>query len=236
MKAIEILKSAIKKREQESVSKDVLDTVKNWYNDRYEDALIQRNLLFIALIISLLTIAFCLLMIRYVKNEHTIEPFVIEIEKKTGVPTVVEPLTVQAFSANETVKRYFIWKYIQAREEYLHSTFKKNYYKDVRAMSSDTVYSRYRGAFGFNNPNSPYNSHAQHSTRTVKLKSMVFTGEKVAQIRVSIESGGSLTRKSDKIIVMEFNFRNIEMNEEERFINPLGFIVTLYRIEDEIVR
>ena len=144
-------------------------------------------------------------------------------------------MTSKAFSANESVQRYFIWKYIKAREGYVHSIFNYNYKNVVRVLSSSEVYGQYRNIARSSNPKSLYNTHAKHSTRDVYLKSMVFTSSNTVQVRVSFEDKGSSFRTYDKIILLEFAFENVEMNNDERFINPLGFMVTLYKIEDEVV-
>ncbi|WHQ47117.1 MAG: type IV secretion system protein [Candidatus Midichloria sp.] len=86
------------------------------------------------------------------------------------------------------------------------------------------------------NSKSPYNLYFQGSSRTVKLKSMIFTNNSSTQVRILIEVTDLMNMKMDKIVSIEFDFQNIEMNDEERLINPLGFRVKLYRIEDERIQ
>ncbi len=208
--------------------------LKTWYQDAYQKAIIQRNFFILLTILSIVVIMLSVLVIRYIKNTKSIEPFVIEIEPKTGVPTVVDPITIKDYSANQAIKRYFVMKYIRAREGYLYSTFQNDYSLVVRVLSSsDVYYNDYRPKFSANNPNSPYSLYGQNSTRSVYWKSIIFPSDNSAQIRLTIEVSGANSAKMDKIVFMEFAFQNIEMNDEERLVNPLGFIVTLYRIEDE---
>ena len=208
--------------------------LKDWSGDKHQSALVQRNLLLVLLVICLAVILLSLSTIRYLKNTQSIDPFVIEIEEKSGVPTVVEPLSVQAYSADMAIKRYFIMKYIKAREEYFNSTFNMNYNNVVRVLSSSDVYYRdYRPAFGTNNPSSPYNLYGSGSYVTVGLKSMIFPSSNSAQIRVTLNVAGQVNLVMNKIIYMEFSFQNLNMSESDRLINPLGFQVTLFRIDDE---
>lgn len=208
--------------------------IPNWNEDLFESVITQRNILFFFTIICVLTIAMSVLLIRYVKNTQTIEPFVIEIEEKSGVPTVVTPVSTRVYSSDEAIKRYFIMKYIRAREEYFPSTFQDNFFNVVRVLSAPSVYySDYRPKFSISNPNSPYNIYGESSNRRVVLKSLIFQSPKTAQVRIAFEINGIINLKQNKIVLMDFDFTNIEMNDEERFINPLGFQVTFYRIEDE---
>ena len=87
-----------------------------------------------------------------------------------------------------------------------------------------------------NNPNSPYNLLGKNGSISIKLKSIIFPAENTAQIRISIETINSMgnTIKVDKIILMSFSFdTNTQITDEDRLLNPLGFVVTLYKIEDE---
>ncbi|MCE2991776.1 MAG: type IV secretion system protein, partial [Candidatus Jidaibacter sp.] len=129
---------------------------KNWYSDRYEWMLVQRNLLFVILLISMAIIVFLNFSISYIKSTKTIEPFVIEIEPKTGVPTVVEPLSIVAYSSNEVINRYFIWHFIKLREEYNYLTFPRAT-QEMRVLCNDSVYSQYRRSVDQNNLQSPSN-------------------------------------------------------------------------------
>ena len=127
-------------------------------------------------------------------------------------------------------------KYIKSREEYFSETFEYNYSMVVRVLSSPNVYySDYRPKFNKGNPNSPYNLYGDSIYRTVSLKSMIFPTQNSAQIRISLDVSGPYGAKMNKIIFMEFDFVNVEMSDEERLINPLGFRVTIFRMEDEKV-
>lgn len=208
--------------------------IPNWSEDLFESVITQRNILFLFTIVCVVTIAMSVLLIRYVKTAQTIEPFVIEIEEKSGIPTVVTPVSTRVYSEDDAVKRYFIMKYIRAREEYFPSTFQDNFYNVVRVLSTPAIYyNDYRPKFSISNPNSPYNIYGESSNRRVVLKSLIFQSAKTAQVRIAFEVNGIMTLTQNKIILMDFDFANIEMNDGERFINPLGFQVTFYRIEDE---
>ena len=226
--------SSLWKKREEGPSNEAMQRVRNWYIDRYETTLVQRNLLFAALICAIITLALAMLVIRYVKSSRSLEPFVIEIEKKTGVPTVVDRLSIEAYSEDEAVRRYFVLKYIKAREEFYFNTYSYNYNTVVRVLSAPDVYYRdYQPKFSIGNPNSPVNMFGQHTYRVVQLKSLMFTTRNTAQVRFVLETQGAITSRIDKVALVQFKFEDLQMNEEERLVNPLGFRVTLYRVEDE---
>lgn len=205
---------------------------KNWYNDRYEWMLVQRNLLFVILLVSVVVIVFLNFSISYIKSSKSIEPFVIEIEPKTGVPTVVEPLSVIAYSSNEVINRYFIWNFIKLREEYNYITFPRAQ-ADMRLFSNDLVYSQYRRAVDQNNLQSPFNLYGQGSVRIAELKSLILQDQNTAQIRIRLSVEGAQRATMDKIILLSFEYNNLEISDDKRLINPLGFTITSYRIDDE---
>lgn len=203
----------------------------SWSQDQYDRLVVQRNFLVLVTICFVIIIAITVLIIGYIKNAQTVEPFVIEIEPKTGVPTVVDPVTIQKYSSDEAIKRYFVMQYIRAREEYAYGSYLYNYYTVVRVFSSpDVYYNDYRPKAFPDNKNGLYATCGANCTATVLLKSLIFQTEKSAQVRIKVVNN---KEQRDKIVYMEFDFQNLEMNNDERMINPLGFVVTLYRIADE---
>ncbi|MDF3047126.1 MAG: type secretion system protein VirB8 [Candidatus Midichloriaceae bacterium] len=205
---------------------------KNWYSDRYEWMVVQRNLLFVILLVSMAIIVFLNFSISYIKSTKTIEPFVIEIEPKTGVPTVVEPLSIVAYSSNEVINRYFIWHFIKLREEYNYLTSPRST-QEVRVLCNDSVYSQYRRSIDQNNLQSPYNLYGTSSTRNAELKSLIMQNSNTAQVRIRLNVEGAQKSSMDKIILLTFEYNNLELPDDKRLINPLGFTVTSYRIDDE---
>lgn len=214
-----------------------LNIANNWYADKYELMLVQRNIFFLMALVATIALAASIMVVRYVKSTKSIEPFVIEIEERTGVPTVVDPVTIEAYSANDTVVRYFIMKYIRAREEYSPSLYRYNFDTVVRVLSSEGVYySDYKPKFSLGNPQSPVNTLGTAFYKTALLKSIIFPAPGTAQVRFTLQtdnSAGGIYNSADKIVFMQYEFANINMNENERLINPLGFRVTNYKIEDE---
>lgn len=218
-------------------SNDNATALKSWYRDYYESAVVQRNFFILVAVAGVIATVLSILAIRHIKNTKSIEPFVIEIERKTGVPTIVDPLKIKEYAADEAVKRSLVVQYIRAREEYFYQTYFQNYNNIVRALSASSVYyGQYRSQHSKNNPTSNYNTMGKFGMVKVHFKSIIFTNSNTAQVRLSLEKGVGNTRiREDKIVLMSFDFRNGSLDEGDRMINPLGFMVNLYRIENENV-
>jgi len=221
--------------EAKMASKIDMQTHNSWFKDRYESLVVQRSVLIVLFLISIAVIVFLNISITYIKSSKSIEPFVIEIEPKTGVPTVIEPLSAVLYTGQEAIVRHLVWQYITMREEYNYADFFR-VYRDIRVFSSDAVYGQYRGDFNVDNLRSPYNVYGENNVVRIELKSLILQDDKKsAQVRFRRIVEGSRASVSDKIVLMRFDFVNLELSEDRRLLNPLGFIVTSYRIDDERV-
>jgi type IV secretion system protein VirB8 len=209
---------------------DLISDVRNWYSDRYETAIVQRNMLLLLLLISTCIILLGVFILGKVASSKSIDPFIVQIEEKTGVTNVVNPLNRRDLLTNEALNTYFVVKYLKAREAYDPSTFEYNYREVARVLSSPQVF---RDALNYlNSPNGPNANKANLSATTVTVRSVQFLEPEMVQVRFTVEtvSGG---KKVYKIATIRFNYFQMEMNQNERLINPLGFRVTSYRSDNE---
>ncbi|MDR2831497.1 MAG: type IV secretion system protein [Rickettsiales bacterium] len=222
------------KREQsaESVDKDI-----NWNSSRYSTVVAQRNILLLFALILLATISISILAIFKISTSSTIAPFVIEIEKKSGIVQLVDPVTVEQYSANEVLNNHFIAEYIRAREVFDPYHYNYNYYTKVRVFSSSNVYNEFRNYIKSQNMDDLFNLYSDFVKNEFKIRSIQKLGNDAIQVRFTVEftrkDGGS-TRKN-KIVIMSYRYASLEMDDQQRYINPLGFQVISYRVDDEYV-
>lgn len=209
----------------------------NWYADRYQNAVVQRNFLGLIALIALIGILFSILTVIKISSSQTIKPFVIEVEEKTGITNVIRPLLKEQFSYSETLKRYFLTKYINSRETYDYNSYRYNFFTVVRLYSSPSVYSSFRSSVRQSSSNSPLRL-ADKGDRLIKIKSIAFLKPDTAQIRFVSYDSFSGNKRDEKHLMATISFQYIDMslNNEERAINPLGFQVTNYRIDQDVVR
>lgn len=213
--------------------------VKNWYTDRYQSTVIQRNILMLVTFIALTGIVVGAFIVQRIVSSKTIEPFVIEVKEKSGIATVVDPLTAKQFVGNRAVVEFFIAKYLNARQGYNEATYIYDSTQVTRLLSASPVYSEFRKTLRNDNPDNLFNKLGKNIIRKVKITSILPAGDKAVHARFvlqDIKRGGSIIRRSHKIATIGFSFNpELKLSQEERYINPLGFQVTSYQVSDEII-
>lgn len=208
----------------------------NWYKDRYQSVLVQRKFLTAITLASLMATLATVITIAYLTPLKTVEPFVIQVDQRSGITQTVDPLTVPELTANEAVNNFFLVQYIRSRETYSLTDLSRNY-NIVRVMSErQKVYPAFMSQADPNNPNSNAARLGTSGVRTLTFKSFTYLNPKLVQVRVMIEekSEGAPFRQYHRIILVAFEYVKLNLTNEERYINPLGFRVTDYRVDEEI--
>lgn len=214
--------------------KDIADE-KNWYKDRYQYVLIQRKLLTVITVTSLVCTLVTVVVISQLTPLKTIEPYVIQVDQKSGITQTVDPMTVKELTANEAVNNYFIVQYIRSRETYSLTDLARNY-NLVRIMSeSHKVYPQFVGEADPNNPRSNAARLGTYGLRTVKFKSITYLNPQLAQVRLLVEEQGTSAPVQHKIALVAFEYVKMSLTLEERYLNPLGFRVTDYRLDEDVM-
>lgn len=208
---------------------------KNWYNDRYEFVKLQRNVLGLITLISLVSTALSVLAVAALTDSKTFEPYVVQIEKRTGITTVVDTTSLQKFTEEDIIKRYFIVRYVMAREAFNIVDYQYNYSKVVRLMSSSAVFSEFRELINPEKNKASPVAQERGFRREVKIKSISFLNKEntQAQVRIAVTSFNSVNVEigtEHRVVVMNIEFvKELSLSEEERYINPLNFQVKAYR-------
>ena len=230
-------------------SGDLISESRNWYSERYETAIMQRNILLVIVILSLVCILVGVFMVGRIAVSKTVDPFVIEVEEKSGITNVVNPMEVKNLMADEVLRKYFLMQYLRAREGYDPLDFEYNYGTVVRLFSERKVYNEYK-AYVHDDTHNPQKIYGAQSRVTLKIRSIQFFDEprQGAEGRISSQETKVVVRftlvvKSDpssdttstynKIATIRFLFKPMEMNTDDRNVNPLGFQISEYRVDDE---
>ncbi len=217
--------------ESEKQSKKSKLKIKSWYSNRYQIVVVQRNILLLFTLVSMFSVAVAVIFVKNVMSSKSLEPYVIEVEQKTGIATVVDQLTAQNFTGDQVIRNYFINQFIHAASGYDPKNYKSDLDK-VRLFSVPSIYSDFRNRINAR-------ELGAEAKIDVRIKSIQFTDSYNAQIRIvqqisgQKDDSGSKTR--DQVITFGFYFSpQINLTMEERLINPLGFQVNKYMVADEV--
>ncbi len=201
--------------------------IKSWYSNRYQIIVVQRNILLLFTLVSMFSVAIAVIFVKNIMSSKSLEPYVIEVEEKTGIATVVNQLTAQNFTGDQMIRKYFINQYIHAASGYDPRTYKEDTEK-VRLFSAAQIYTEYRNNVKDLGPEARVD---------VRIKSVQFPDSNTAQIRIlkQIDLPDQDLKTKDQIITMNFYFSpEVNLSNEERLINPLGFQVGKYLVADEV--
>lgn len=208
---------------------------RNWYSDRYQSILLQRRILMALTTVSMVCTLIAMIVIAYLTPLKGVEPFLIQVDPKSGITQLVDPISVKDITGLDAVNNYFIVQYIKARENYNVRDINSNI-TTVRLMSEpSTVYPQFKKEANPNNPQSAVARLGGSGNRSTRFKSITYLKPNQVQARIMVEetaaNGGTL--QFHKIVTLVFQYVKIELNTEERYINPLGFQVIEYRVDED---
>lgn len=212
---------------------------KSWFQDKYQTVLVQRNLLVIVSIVSLFASLLAVYAVNSLTPLRTVEPFIIQIEEKSGITTVVEPLDRDKLKSQESLDNYFLWSYVRARETY-HPADQRRRWEVVRVMSDPEIFSQYLLDISPNNPASAAAVLGGQGTRVLRDPTVTYLNDdkrKVAQVRFMVEETFKKVKtRYPKIATIEYDYFDLELKRSERLINPLGYQTLSYRLDEEVAQ
>lgn len=163
------------------------------------------------------------------------EPFVLRVDNATGAVDAVATLQEAEKSYGEVVDTYFIASFVKSYESYNNYSIQDDYDKTV-LMSADQVAKRYMSIYDSTGGNIGRDTQlGKQGTRDVNIISVVPNTDKgVATIRFETQetsSKGALTESWVATLTYEYVAASIDT--DIRLVNPLGFVVTSYRVDKE---
>lgn len=162
----------------------------------------------------------------------TVEPFVIRVDNTTGIVDVVNALRTSKSTYEESVSKYFLSRYIRAKEGYSPATFNLAY-TEAGYLSSSTMRDALYEEFNPANTASPVNRYKQGEV-TVQIKTISFLRSNIASIRyLKTTAGVDRPGVTHWVATAEFRYLDAPAMEEARQHNPLGFQVVSFRTDPE---
>lgn len=217
----------------------MVDDGNTWYYDRYESIKVERNRYFLLLIISIVALVTSLLANLMLSPLKTSVPYVIEIDKTSGITTVLQPANLQALREQQTLTTYFLFKYLNGRMSYDWSLRQANA-DIVRALSTARSYQLYANQMDVNNPQSPIKLYGDNKLATVHVTSHSMPYPNIAEIHFYTEltdKGVSFSGQPSRqywVATIKYAFSNTNLSLADREnVNPIGFFVTDFQLNQD---
>lgn len=165
----------------------------------------------------------------------TFEPYVVTVDRNTGYLEVTKGLYQGNLTQDEAITQANLVKYVSLRESYNPSILRENY-DLVSLMSQGAALQEYQQLWNGKNPNNPSIVLGRKAAIDIKIQSVSFLNDKTASIRFQRElKENNQTKISYWTAIIDYQYAQKPMKMAERFLNPLGFQVTSYRVNPEVL-
>ncbi|WP_336287520.1 virB8 family protein [Bartonella sp. CB60] len=163
-------------------------------------------------------------------------PLVLRVDNATGAVDVISVMREHETSYGEVVDRYWLNQYVLNRENYDYNTIQLNY--DTTALlSAPTVQQEFYKIYDGENARDKILSNKIRIT--VKVRSIQPNGQGHATVRFTTQQynndGTPAGAQQHQIATIGYTYVGAPMKSSDRLLNPLGFQITSYRTESEIL-
>ena len=206
-----------------------------WEQEIIANAIQSRNrawiISFFCMALAVLSVVALLLLLPL----KTFEPYVVTVDRGTGYLELTRGLYQGNLTQDEAITQANLVKYVSLRESYNPSILRENY-DLVSLMSQGMALQEYQQLWNGKNPDNPSIVYGRKSAIDIKIQSVSFLNDKTASIRFQRElKENNQTRVSYWTAIIDYQYTQKPMKMADRFLNPLGFQVTSYRINPEVL-
>lgn len=173
-------------------------------------------------------------------------PYLVMADPYTGTATVARlqgSLDDTGITRQEALSKSNVAQFVLARESYDSGLVGQRNWRTVLSMAGSRVAPAYIGAHAVDNPRRPAAIYGASRSMHVRILSITliggqdkpYTGATVRfQRSLYDKSRGRSEPVDSKIATLEFAYNaNLQLSDEDRLLNPLGFRVTNYRVESD---
>lgn len=166
----------------------------------------------------------------------TVLPLVFRVDNATGAVERVYDVQGGEMAAGEATRRYFLWQYVRYRQGYAPAEAAAAF-EAVSLLSAPAVQQAYAAELRGGNPESPQARLGDDGTAVLRWVSTAFLGPKLAQVRfVQLERKGDADLPPKPMVAtIAFDFAPGALSSSAINVNPLGFLVTSYHADREVV-
>lgn len=210
---------------------------RTWENEIFASAYQSRNRAWILSFISMGIAVSSIITLMMILPLKTFEPYIVTVDRSTGYVEVTKTLQAGNLSQDEAITQSNLVRYLSARESYNPNpqVLRENY-DFVALLSGGLALKEYQQLWNGENPDNPSIQLGHKAYIDIKIQSVSFLNDKTASVRFIREvRKDNLLKTSTWIAIIDFQYVQKPMKMIERFSNPLGFQITSYRINPEIM-
>jgi type IV secretion system protein VirB8 len=162
-------------------------------------------------------------------------PYTITVDRETGYVQTTRGVNLGTLSETEAVAQSFVVQYVLARETFDAADYREQYRKTL-AWSQGSAETEYKRDWDQSNPNGIQSRVSPNTRIQVTVKSVTILGPRSAMIRFDTErseGGGMPGMRQPWVASVVYSFSGKPINEQDRYLNPLGFQISSYRREAE---
>ena len=212
---------------------EYLAAAESFYEEGYRRIRASRDRAWIVAASASLLAALALVAVVLLTPLKRVELVPVVVDKSTGEAQVVQQLAQGTISEQEAVRKADLATYVIARESFDRGLV-NHYYTTVQARSTASVLKPYAAQLQAGTPDSLYTKYAG-ATRAVEVRSIVLLGNTLGQVRFSatVSKATGAPERQDFIASVSFQYVTDKLSFAQRLRNPLGFVVTSYRVDQE---
>lgn len=161
-------------------------------------------------------------------------PYTITVDRETGYVQTTRGVNLGNLSETEAVAQSFVVQYVLARETFDVADYREQYRKTL-AWSQGAAETEYLRDWDKSNPNGIQSRVSPNTRIQVTVKSVTILGPRSAMIRFDTErsEGGGPGMRQPWVASVVYSFSGKPINEQDRYLNPLGFQISSYRRDAE---
>lgn len=210
---------------------------RSWDQDRLASALRSRRLAWIVAAVATGLAGAAVTAVVALTPLKTVEPYVVRVDRTTGAVEVLRGISTEGPQTyDEAVTKSFLATYVRAREGWLPQAAEANF-RQVSIMSTPDEQQRWAVTYRPTNPASPQIAFGPTADAQVAVRAVSFVAPGVANVRFHrVVRRGAQVEDTDWIATVAFAYTKAPMSEGDRLRNPLGFQVSSYRADPEVIR
>lgn len=165
------------------------------------------------------------------------KPFLLRVDNTTGRVDQVSMLSNSQETYGEAVDKYFLNTYVLNRETYDYNTIQATY-NTTALLSGPLVQKEFFAIYeGPEGRDKKLTNRARIAVNVISITPTGATGSAVVRFNTQqVNANGDPAPVLNWVATIGYRYINAPTQENDRRINPLGFQVTAYRADPEVVR